>query len=201
MWIWVTIPVVSALIGWGTNLLAIRFLFHPRRQIRFLGLTWQGLIPRRQSELASKTAEIIERELLQQHFLRDNVASINLQPHLKKLLHVLIHQKLADKLKSIPFLGGFIGPSTLSTLESMALEELEHQMKPIMQEVAKDIETKIDIRTHIEQQINQFSLTELENMIYKIAAREFRGIEIMGGVLGGLIGLFHALLFHFGILA
>lgn len=177
-------------------MLAIRFLFRPRKPIRLLGYTFQGMIPRRQQELARKTAELVERELLQQHFLRQSIASIDLQPHLQKLLKVLIHERLAEKLKSIPLVGSFVGPSTLQTLESIAFAEMSQQIDPLMSNIANELEQKVQIRKHIEDQIAQFDLEQLEDVVYRIASKEFRDIEIMGGILGGMIGLLHAFFWY-----
>mgnify|MGYP001200320162 CR=1 FL=1 len=53
-------PVAGAAIGYGTNLLAIRMLFHPYRELRFLG--WvvpftPGLIPRERGKIAETIAD------------------------------------------------------------------------------------------------------------------------------------------------
>ena len=47
------IPVVSALIGWGTNVLAIRMLFGPTQRIGWKYFGWQGVIPSRAKKMAT----------------------------------------------------------------------------------------------------------------------------------------------------
>ncbi|HEY3467016.1 MAG TPA: DUF445 domain-containing protein, partial [Amycolatopsis sp.] len=46
--LYVSIPVVAALIGYGTKLVAIRMMFQP---VEFLGIKpffgWQGIVPKR----------------------------------------------------------------------------------------------------------------------------------------------------------
>ena len=56
------IPMISALIGWLTNRVAIRMLFRPKKPLRILGLKIQGLVPARQKEMAQKFGEVIERD-------------------------------------------------------------------------------------------------------------------------------------------
>ena len=48
-------PVISALIGWGTNVIAIRMLFWPRKPVPIPLTRWElwGLLPKRQAEIAS----------------------------------------------------------------------------------------------------------------------------------------------------
>ena len=52
-WI-VLVPVISAFIGWFTNWIAIKMLFHPKKPIRFLGLTIHGIFPKLQKQIAKK---------------------------------------------------------------------------------------------------------------------------------------------------
>jgi uncharacterized membrane protein YheB (UPF0754 family) len=46
----------------------------------------------------------------------------------------------------------------------------------------------------VEEKISQFELDEIEKMILKIAKKELKHIEYLGGVLGFLIGLTQAFL-------
>ena len=71
-------PFITAGIGWLTNWVAIQMLFHPRKPIRVLFWHWQGVIPRRQKQLAAESAEIIEREILQQHMVLHEIKKIEL---------------------------------------------------------------------------------------------------------------------------
>jgi len=50
----ILIPIISAFIGWFTNWIAIKMLFHPREPKKFLGLTLHGIFPKRQKVIAEK---------------------------------------------------------------------------------------------------------------------------------------------------
>lgn len=58
-----SLPFVAALIGWFTNFVAVKMLFRPRKAVRILGIRFQGLVPRRQKELAEKIAETVEKKI------------------------------------------------------------------------------------------------------------------------------------------
>ncbi len=58
------IPVISAFIGWFTNWIAIKMLFHPREPKKFLGITFQGIFPKRQAQFAEKLGKLVADELL-----------------------------------------------------------------------------------------------------------------------------------------
>ena len=58
------IPFIGAGIGWITNVVAIRMLFRPKEPIKVGGITLQGVLPKRQKELAKAIALAVEKELL-----------------------------------------------------------------------------------------------------------------------------------------
>ena len=55
----VLLPLIAAFTGWVTNLVAIRMLFHPRHEWRILGLRIQGILPKRQPDLARKVGQVV----------------------------------------------------------------------------------------------------------------------------------------------
>ena len=58
------IPLISAFIGWVTNWVAIKMLFHPRNPVTILGMKVQGIFPKRQQQFAEKLGKLVSRELL-----------------------------------------------------------------------------------------------------------------------------------------
>ncbi len=90
---------LGALIGFGTNWLAIKSLFRPLRP-RWYSLRWQGVIPRKKEELASKISETVGEELL---------ARDDLLKHLQTLQEDLHHSVAAqiDRLLSSSLASGF----------------------------------------------------------------------------------------------
>ena len=50
------LPIIAALIGWSTNYLAVKMLFHPRLPLRIMGFSIQGVFPKRQKQLADTEA-------------------------------------------------------------------------------------------------------------------------------------------------
>lgn len=194
-----SIPLVTGLIGWFTNWVAIRMLFRPRTPRRLLGLNLQGLIPRRQSDLAQQTAEIIESEILHQHAIRNAIQSIDIAPHLQSLVERMVDRKLKDKLAGIPFVGGFINDSTLDMIKKMAVESLQEELPGIVEHVADDLESKIQVRHMVQERINALDLDALERIVKSVARKEFRTIEQLGAVLGFAVGLLQVvILFLFG---
>ena len=182
-------PLIGAAIGWLTNRLAIQMLFRPRQPVRFLGLTFQGLIPRRQADLAVRVAEIVETELFNQHLIQNEIQKIDFQPHLDELARNLIHIRLAPKLRQIPLFGNLVNESLLASLNRTVLEALARETEPLLRRVSSEVEEKIAVRRIVEERIHAFDLDQLEAIVRALAHREFRSIEILGAVIGFAVGL------------
>ena len=183
-----SIPLISALIGWGTNRLAIQMLFHPRESRRILGFRIQGLIPRRHAEIAEKAGDIVARELVQGHHLRNEIEGIDLQPILDEAVTNLVWDRLGPRLKALPFIGGMVNDSLLAKLHTLAAEEMSREAVKIKAKVAEHAETQIDIQRMVRERVDAFELNKLEEVVWSLAGREFRQIEYLGAILGFVIG-------------
>lgn len=190
-------PFITAAIGWFTNWVAIKMLFHPRQPLRFAGLTWQGLIPRRQQQLAAEAAEIIEREILQQHTIQGEIRKIDLGPDLEAAAKTLVWERIGPKLQAIPLLGGFINDGLLAQFEVIAAAEIKNEAAPLMEKVATRFEGSVDLKQMIEANIAAFDLQRLETIVNQVAQREFRTIERLGALLGFMIGLVQVTILYF----
>lgn len=188
-------PFLTAGIGWLTNWIAIKMLFHPRVPHNFIFWQWQGLIPRRQKQLAKEAAEILEREIFQQKIITSEIRKIDLKPHLNKAAHTIVWNRIGPQLKSLPLIGSFINESTLAKFEVIAVASINEEAVPLIEKVADQFGTKVNIKNIIENNIAAFDLDHLEAIVYQVAKKEFATIERLGAVLGFLVGCVQLILF------
>jgi len=184
-----SLPFVTALIGWFTNKVAVKMLFHPKNPVAIIGFKWQGLIPRRQAEIAKETGEIVEKELLQAHLLSSSLREMDLQPHFHEFIDEVVSKGLVQQLQSMPLIGSFLNDSLVDQFLGMAKQEVDKQSGPFIEKIAGDVEKQVQVRQLVEDRINALDLNELERLVHRIAAKEFRRIEFLGGLLGFIIGL------------
>jgi uncharacterized membrane protein YheB (UPF0754 family) len=188
-------PLLTAMIGWLTNKVAIEMLFRPRQPVHILGMRLHGLIPKRQMALAAEAAELIERELMQQHVLLQQIRTIDLDPYLHATAKRLVWERIAPRLRSMPLLGSFVSDKMLTNLEELATDEMKREAGPLMERIALQFETDFHVRDIITDNIKSFELDKLEQVVRSIAKREFKTIEYMGALLGGMVGCVQLLLF------
>src|SRR6516162_3581028 len=94
-WWLYTIPFISAFIHWLTIWMALKLLFHPHEPRQILGLTIQGVFPKRKEQIAANLGKIVGQELLS---FRDIESTISHPDNTKKILP-LIENHIDDFLK------------------------------------------------------------------------------------------------------
>ncbi len=82
-------PLAGAVIGFITNVIAIKMLFRPLREIRVFGIRvpfTPGILPRQRHKLADSIGAMVERELLTPELLRERLASGDVEEKLTRAL-------------------------------------------------------------------------------------------------------------------
>jgi uncharacterized membrane protein YheB (UPF0754 family) len=83
----------------------------------------------------------------------------------------------------------FIGEKTINTLKVAFLEELTALFPILMHQYVNSMQKELDLEHIVEEKVREFSSDKLETILYQIMAKEFKFVEILGGILGFLIGV------------
>ena len=184
------IPLISGFIGWVTNLVAIKMLFHPREPVRLAGFTVQGIFPKRQRQFAQKLGRLVSEELLSFSEIEGKITS---PENLKRLMPVVeqhVDHFLRERLpEAFPVISMFIGDKTISQLKTHFMAELESLFPVVMKRYMSNLQSELDLERIVVDKVTGFSSDKLEEILMSIMAKEFRFVEVLGGVLGFLIGL------------
>jgi uncharacterized membrane protein YheB (UPF0754 family) len=189
-WWLVSIPIISGFIGWVTNWVAIKMLFHPRNPVRVLGLTFHGIFPKRQQQFAEKLGKLVSEELLSFSEIEQKIINPSNLKKMMPLVEAHVDDFLRNKLKDVfPVISMFIGDKTINELKGFFMTELEALFPILMQRYMKNLQQELDLEKIVIEKVSGFSSDKLEEILMGIMSKEFRFVEILGGVLGFLIGL------------
>ena len=188
------LALVGALIGWLTNVIAIKLLFRPINPIGIKGTSFmiQGLIPKRKGEIAKSIGDVISEELVSMEVIVDQI----IEDMDKKQIVEIIKEKIVivanEKMPSLipTMFKGMI----IQNIESMIDENGEQIVTELGEKLSHKAIEAIDISKMVEDQINAFDFVKIEQMTLKIASTELKHIEVLGGVLGFVIGLLQGVL-------
>lgn len=197
-WFLFAFPVIGAAIGWLTNHLAVRMLFRPRKPVGLPGLKIQGLIPRRQNEIAERVADVVSRELMVAERVQECLKDPALLEPLREEVERRVGKFLRQKLDSLPTLIRSVMPESIeSGVRDSIVEEIMKVVPEMMEQLAGRLEQNVDVHGIVVERMKAMDLDQLEHMVLSIAKRELRAIEILGGVIGFLVGCVQAALSYF----
>lgn len=182
---------ISGLIGYLTNVLAIKSLFRPIRPVKVGPFSIQGLIPKRRFDVAQSIGSMVASELLSQDDLVSQIISDEDEERFREILIQKIQKIVLEKIAFLP-LG--IQNKILVTVEDKMDKESSKLFNEVRALAEDHIRNKVDVGALIEEKINVLDLEQLEELTLQIAAKELRAIEWVGLVMGAGIGLIQGLL-------
>lgn len=188
---------IGGVIGWITNVLAIKMLFRPVYPIK-IPLTviyLQGLLPKRRAEIAASVGETVEKELINIDEILEKLSNDENRAIALNTVKMAISDKIGRKMPLlIPVI---IKNSIVQYIEEQIDKEAPNLMEGLIKELYEKASKEIEIGKMIEDKINQIDLIKLEEITISIAKKELKHIEILGGILGALIGLFQGIILIF----
>ncbi len=180
---------IGAGIGWVTNYVAIKMLFRPYKEINFGLFKIQGLLPKRKHEIGESIAEIIQSELVS---LKDIVSSMDkdkLEEKMSEAIDKILEEKLQREItKNFPMIAMFLSSDMLDKIKVIIKNSILENKDKIISMFSDYLEENVDFKGIIVRNVDAFSLEKLEEITYSLAKKEFKHIEVVGAVLGAIIG-------------
>ncbi len=194
LWLY-TIPFISALIHWVTIWMALKMLFHPKLPTKFLGITFHGVFPKKQQQIAENLGKIVGQELLSFKDIEEKITGSNNLEKIYPEIENHIDEFLKVRLKeSMPVIGMFIGDKTVNQLKEVFMAELKSMLPGLLKNYVNNLKNELDLEKIVVEKIKGFSSDKLEDMLNQILTKEFRFVEVIGAVLGFLIGVVQILI-------
>ena len=180
---------ISGAIGWITNWVAIKMLFRPHREINFGLFKIQGLIPKRRAEIGTGIAKIVQNELISVKDVISNIDREEFSKRLNKLIDEVLNKNLKRKVKEkFPLLQVFFTDKVAKDIGNAIKGIIMENKEKIFEIFSNYAEENIDFEIIISDKISNFSLDKLEEIITLLAKKELKHIEVIGAILGMLIG-------------
>jgi len=190
---WVVFPLVGALIGWATNWLAVKMLFRPHRPVGFGPLRFQGVVPKRQKELAENIADTVEQELISAEDIAELVQKLATSDAIRAKLKQRIDALIEDQLQSFgTVVKMFIPDDLVEKIRARIEQEVFSFVEELGENLHASMGEQLDLKQKVRDRILAFELDQMERLVLRVAKKELRHIEILGGVLGFIVGIVEA---------
>ena len=188
-WILFLLPFIAALIGWMTNYIAVKMLFHPKEPKKFIGITFQGVFPKRQNALAEKLGQLVADELFSisdvSAKIKEFATSDEAMNEVGKRIEMTIRNKLVH---AFPMLAMFLSDEMVEKVTGLFKNELKDFLSATSQGMGEKLEENLNVQEMVKERVNAFSSEKLEELLNQLMKKEFKFIELVGAILGFFIG-------------
>lgn len=188
-WLLFLLPLIAALIGWMTNYIAVKMLFHPKEPKKIVGITFHGVFPKRQNVLAKKLGQLVADELFSvsdvSAKIKEFATSDEAMNEVGKRIEMTIRNKL---VQAFPMLAMFLTDEMVEKVTGLFKNELKDFLSATSQGMGEKLEENLNVEAMVKEKVNAFSSEKLEKLLNQLMKKEFKFIELVGAILGFLIG-------------
>ena len=193
-----SLPIIAAIIGWFTNFIAVKMLFHPKEPINLGFMKLQGIFPKRQDQLAQKIGDLVANQLFSLDDIKDKFNTPERRASITTVIDERIEIFLRTKLTTeMPMLAFIMNDALVGKVKGSLMAEIDDMLPVVLDNFANYITEKIDIQAIVKSKVAAFSTDKLEEVLVSILKKEFKFIELVGAVLGFLIGCIQVALVYY----
>ncbi len=187
-------PIVGLIIGWLTNYLAVKLLFRPKKPIDFKLFTLHGIFPKNKHKLANNLGNVVQRDLISFDDIRKKLEDPKSMHEMAEQVSEHVENMIRERLHKTKFQQTVIPEGFIQRIHTMVTADIETTLPKLIDGYVDKLEEKIDIYGMVQQKVSNFSDDKLEELILSITNKEFKFIELIGAVLGFLIGCLQVVL-------
>ncbi|GAA5315628.1 MAG: DUF445 family protein [Candidatus Pelagadaptatus aseana] len=203
-WTYLTIPLVSAIVGYGTNWLAVKMMMGP---VEFQGvgpIGWQGVIPANSEKMARVVVDHSVRRVLTQEELISRVHPEHLVDAMSNRLENFVEELVDEVMEQTTSYGfkvsNFLWSASPIWLKEKVYDEVKKQLPDMVRKMVDDIkdesEDLLDLNELIVEKLGNNK--EMLIDIFKTSgAKEFRFLERSGFYFGFPLGIPVMFLWYF----
>lgn len=194
-----TFPIISALVGWFTNFLAVKMLFYPKEPWNFGLFKIQGIFPKNQRQVAEKIGKMVAEELLSSDDLRDKMHNPENLLSINQIVEAKIDYFLNVKFpKQYPITGLLFTTKRKAKMKDQLMLEVEQSVPQVIDHYMSNLEERFNVEEIIQERVALLPAEKLEGLIMKLLKKEFKFIEYIGAIVGFIIGLLQVVLVKLG---
>ncbi len=197
IFLYLLIVLLNALTGWLTNYIAIKLLFYPCQEKRFIFFKFQGIIPKRKEKIAERIAEIISKELFGKDGIKEILKNEELNNIIFEQTKEIFKEEINNKISQLPVKIN----TTIKIIVVNLVEELfEHKKEIIKEKINKIIQKISEVKSEetvkdlLKEKMLAMEIEDIVSIIEKFISKELKFLEISGGIIGLIIGIIQVIL-------
>lgn len=191
LWLYLSMPITSGIVGYVTNVIALRMMFHP---LDFVGpkppyFGWQGIVPRKAGKMASIACDTIVPKLVSEREIFDRLDPHRIAEEIEGPILQLVDQLLDELMNEYePTLWESLPLSARALIARRVKEDAPDVVAAVMDDLKNNVEAIFDLKDMVVTTLMRDR--ELINRIFlETGKQEFVFIERSGFYFGFLFGI------------
>lgn len=187
---WV-MPIFGLFTGWFTDWLALRMIFTPRTETKYLGIfKWQGLFFKRQQEVSAAYGALIAKEILTPSNMIESILRGKLSDNLFTMIHKNIQKMVDEQAGALkPVVVFAVGSQRYREMKDVITEKMVLQLPVALKHIEKYAEDAMDIQNTLVNKMQELTPEEFEGVLRPAFKQDEWILITVGAVLGFLVGL------------
>ena len=185
-----SIPITCAFVGWITNWVAVKMIFHPMEFWGIGKLGWKGIIPNHAVKMSKLISKVLTEKLIRPHELYERVNPDEIVALIQDLVVAKADEIVRDVIQAEnPTLWKMIPDGIKYNIIEEIKAEIPSQLREVYHSFGKDLDSVLDLEDIIKTSLSGKNTIYLIEMFQRCGAAEFRFIIVSGLYFGFLIGL------------
>ena len=189
-WLYVSMPITSAVVGWGTNVLAIKMMFYP---IEFMGIPpifgWQGIVPSKAVKIAKINVKMMTENLISVEEMFKNLDPAGLAKELEPMMRTMSEKILTEIMeKQSNALWEALPQRAKDEIYKRVSKDSPEVIEQVLTEFTENVNELFDLEKMVLDTLVR-DKTLMVEMFLKVGEEEFKFIGNSGAYFGFLFGL------------
>jgi uncharacterized membrane protein YheB (UPF0754 family) len=183
--IWWILPVCGLIVGYATNWIAIKIIFEPKRPIKFLGLTIQGMFLKRQKEVSRVYADLIEAKLMNAENISKAILYGSGSDRLLEVMELHVNDAI-ERYVAIaqPYFALGVGSESYFKMKSMAVKRIFEDSEKYLTYAHGYMDKALHIGDDLCAKMEQLTPEEFEGVLRPAYQQDEWKLIVVGAILG-----------------
>ncbi len=191
MWLYLSMPITSGVVGYVTNVIALKMMFHP---IEFVGikppyLGWQGIVPRKAGKMASIACDTIVPRLVSEREIFDRLDVNRVAEEIEGPIVQLVDQILEElMIEYEPTIWETLPVAARTLIAKRVKDDAPEVVAAVMGELKDNVENIFDLKDMVVSTLVRDKAL-INRIFLETGKSEFRFIANSGFYFGFLFGI------------
>ena len=187
---WLVLPLFGLFVGYFTDWLALKMLFHPKEPKRILGVVVHGRFLSRQDEVTADYAALLSERVLTPENFFDALLNGPYADSLFQLVRRHVSRVVDEQAGAArPLVVMAVGSRQYEEVKTRVVRAIEAELPSTMAQARAYTEEALDVRNTVTEKMGRMTPTQFEGLLRPAFQADEWILVTVGAALGFLVGL------------